>query len=88
MLLETDLNRLYIPLTQQELNICDENENGSEFEECEFNKIDTEYMFLGDTLGWKEGIIEYKDMAQGMDAIITLAWYLFLTEQMNCKKRP
>ena len=65
------------------LHICDENENGFECEECEFNKINVEYMFLRDTLGWKEGITEHKYMAQGMDIITKLAEYLFLTEQMN-----
>ena len=35
------------------LNMCDENKNG--FEEAEFDKLEAEYMFLHDTLGWKEG---------------------------------
>ena len=68
------------------LNMCDESENG--YEECEFNKIDAEYMFLHTTLGWREGIndMAQNNMAKDTEAITKLAEYLFLTEQMNWKK--
>ena len=45
------------------LNMCDENENG--FEECNFNKIDAECMFLHDTLGLKEGIAQRHGQGYG-----------------------
>ena len=31
------------------------------FEEAEFDKLDAEYMFLHDTLGWKEGLADVTD---------------------------
>ena len=42
------------------LNMCDENKNG--FEEAEFDKLDAKYMFLHDTLGWKEGLSGVTDI--------------------------
>ena len=71
------------------LNMCDENKNG--FEEAEFDKIDAEYMFLHDTLGWKEEVSNDTDTNNNNSHsdvinVTKLAEYLLLTEQMNWQK--
>ena len=71
------------------LNMCDENKNG--FEEAEFDKIDAEYMFLHDTLGWKEGVSDDTDTNKNnnhsnVTNVTKLAEYLLLTKQMNWQK--
>ena len=71
------------------LNMCDENKNG--FEETKFDKIEAEYMFLHDTLGWKEGLSDVTDANNNnspsdVTNLTKLTEYLFLTEQMNWRK--
>ena len=69
------------------LNLCNKNDNG--FEECEFNKAEAEYMFLHDTMGWKEGLSKdasNNSRTKDLEAVTKVAEYLFLTEQMNWKK--
>ena len=69
------------------LNRCNKNDNG--FEECEFNRVEAEYMFLHDTMGWKEGLnedVNNNSRTKDMEAVTKVAEYLFLTEQMNWKK--
>ena len=67
------------------LNMCDENECG--YEEAEFDKLDAEYIFLHDTLGWKEGLSTSSNSnTSDAESVTKLAEYLFLTDQMNWKK--
>ena len=56
--------------------------------EDKFDKVKTKYMFLTETLGWKEGIDGMKDATSDADPddVTKLAKYLFLTEQMGWHK--
>ena len=53
--------------------------------EDEFDKVEAKYMFLTETLGWKEGIDGMEDATSDADPndVTKLDKYLFLTEQMG-----
>ena len=60
--------------------------------ETEFDRLDAEYLFLTETLGWKDGLdseIDAEERTQNdisPESVTKLAEYLFLTEQMGWKK--
>ena len=54
--------------------------------EAEFDVLDAEYLFLTESLGWKEGLNEYEPVDADIDDVTKLAEYLFLTEQMGWRK--
>ena len=56
-------------------------QDDTDLEESEFNRINTEYMFLTETLGWKEGIDETHD--KDPQTVIILAECQFIIEQMG-----
>ena len=77
--------------TQKDSIICthlkrEEDSGTFDVTEDELDKVKAEYMFLTETLGWKEGINEMKDATSDADSndVSKLAKYLFLTEQMGC----
>ena len=53
-----------------------------------FDEVEAKYMFLTETLGWKEGIDGMEDVTSDTDPndVTKLAKYLFLIEQMGCRK--
>ena len=65
-------------LDEQKLNLDDD------------DHIESQYMFLTETLGWKEGLqdepCQQVEAAERRCNVTTLAAYLFLTDQMNWKK--
>ena len=46
------------------LNMCDGNEEG--YEEAEFDKLNAEYAFLHDTLGWKKGMTNKNEVVDNI----------------------
>lgn len=56
--------------------------------EDKFDKVEAEYMFLTETLGWKEGIDGMKDATTDANPndVTKLAEYLFLTKQVGRRK--
>ena len=55
----------------------------------ELDRLDAEYMFLTETLGWKNALEDPKESKPAEvkhESAKMLAEYLFLTEQMNWKK--
>ena len=65
--------------------------SGDEIEESAFDRDEAEWLFLTETLGWKEGLnnetanIESANTFSN-ESVTKVAEYLFLTEQMGWKK--
>ena len=65
--------------------------NKMDIDEQFLDEDEAEWLFLTETLGWKEGLPEVEQMRQekskmNTDAVSLLAEYLFLMEQMGWKK--
>lgn len=76
------------PQFRKEYNVF--NINGKEEEDPivvldELDRLDAEYLFLTETLGWKEGLKETESPKNKAD-VKYIAQYLFVTEQMGWKQ--
>ena len=60
------------------------NQDETDIEESDLNRIDAEYMFLTETLGWKEGLNDTNE--KDPQNVNILAEYMFITEQMGWRK--
>ena len=48
--------------------------------------LDTEYLFLTESLGWKEDLNKNEPIDTDINDVTKLAEYLFLAEQMGWRK--
>ena len=59
---------------------------GEDHELEEWDRLDAEYLFLTETLGWSEGLKETDKPSLNESGVKLLAEYLFVTEQMGWRK--
>jgi len=60
------------------------NQEDTDIEESDIDRIDAEYLFLTETLGWKEGLSDTNE--KDPQNVNILAEYMFITEQMGWRK--